>query len=162
MGRNAVPISLHLVNNNAGHKTKKEINERLQREQAMKPKKDDIKPPKWLRPESKKVFKRIANELIELDLLTNVDVDQLATYCDAYIEYVECTKIIDEEGLMVEYTNKAAETNKVPHPLLTKKKALFEQMHKIAGEFGLTTRARASLAIPKRIEEVDPNADLFD
>ena len=37
----------------------------------------------------------------------------------------------------VEYTNKAAETNKVPHPLLTKKKQLHEQMKALAVEFGL-------------------------
>ena len=48
-------------------------------------------------------------------------MNALATYCDAYSDYVECTKIIRQEGLLVEYTNKAAETNKVPHPLLTKK-----------------------------------------
>ena len=51
-------------------------------------------------------------------------MNALATYCDAYSDYVECTKIIREEGLLVEYTNKAAETNKVPHPLLTKEKAI--------------------------------------
>ncbi|MGQ0518440.1 phage terminase small subunit P27 family, partial [Bacillus sp. D-CC] len=81
---------------------------------------------------AKKEFNRISKELMELDLITNVDINALAAYCDAYSDYVECTKIISEEGLMVEYTNKAAETNKVPHPLLTKKKQLHEQMKSLA------------------------------
>ena len=50
----------------------------------------------------------------------------------------------------VEYTNKAAETNKVPHPLLTKKKQLHEQMKALAVEFGLTPSARAKIVIPNR------------
>ncbi|WP_198962479.1 phage terminase small subunit P27 family, partial [Geobacillus sp. FJAT-46040] len=82
-------------------------------------------------------------------LVTNVDVNALALYCDAYANYVKCSQIIEEEGLMVEYTNKAAETNKVPHPLLTKKKQLHEQMKSLAVEFGLTPSSRAKLALPK-------------
>ena len=53
---------------------------------------------------------------------------------------------LSEEGLLVEYTNKA-ETNKVPHPLLTKKKQLHEQMKALAVEFGLTPSARAKIVI---------------
>ncbi|MGQ0455276.1 P27 family phage terminase small subunit, partial [Bacillus sp. SS-TM] len=73
-----------------------------------------------------------------------------------YSDYVACTKIIGEEGLMVEYTNKAAETNKVPHPLLTKKKQLHEQMKSLAIEFGLTPSSRASLAKPKGDDKPKP------
>jgi P27 family predicted phage terminase small subunit len=153
MGRNAKPIHLHLLEGNKNRLTKKEIEQRLEVEKRLQPKKDKIKPPSWLDATAKKEFKRIASELVELDLLTNVDVNALAAYCDAYSNYIECTKIIQEEGLMVEYTNKAAETNKVPHPLLTKKKQLFEQMKAIASEFGLTPAARAKLAIPKEEEK---------
>ena len=49
----------------------------------------------------------------------------------------------------MEYTNKAAETNKVPHPLLTKKKQLHDQMRSLVLEFGLTPSSRARLAMPK-------------
>ncbi|WP_031405284.1 phage terminase small subunit P27 family [Geobacillus vulcani] len=152
MGRNAKPIHLHLLEGNKNRLTKKEIEQRLETEKRLKPKKDKIKPPSWLDDVAKKEFKRIAKELMELDLLTNVDVNALAAYCDAYSDYVKCTQIIQEEGLMVEYTNKAAETNKVPHPLLTKKKQLYEQMRSIASEFGLSPAARAKLAIPKSEE----------
>ena len=62
---------------------------------------------------------------------------------------------------MVEYTNKAAETNKVPHPLLTKKKQLYEQMRSIASEFGLTPTARAKIAIPKREEKPKSEEELL-
>lgn len=150
MGRKAKPIYLHLLEGNKNRLTKTEIDKRLEAEKSMQPKNDRIKPPAWLDSMAKREFKRIAQELMDLDLLTNVDINALAAYCDAYSDYIKCTRIIQEEGLMVEYTNKAAETNKVPHPLLTKKKQLHEQMKSLATEFGLTPSSRASLAKPKR------------
>lgn len=161
MGRKAKPIHLHLLEGNKNRLTKNEIEYRVETEQRLKPKKDKVKPPSWLDPIAKKEFKRIAKELAELDLITNVDVNALAAYCDAYSEYIRCTEIIREEGLMVEYTNKAAETNKVPHPLLTKKKQLHEQMRSIAIEFGLTPSARARLAMPKKEEKPKSEAELL-
>ncbi|MED0676976.1 phage terminase small subunit P27 family [Aneurinibacillus thermoaerophilus] len=153
MGRKAKPIHLHLLEGNKNRLTKKEIEKRVEAEKKIQPKKDNVKPPAWLDAIAKKEFKRIAKELAELDLVTNVDVNALAAYCDAYSDYVKCTKIIQEEGFMVEYTNKAAETNKVPHPLLTKKKQLHEQMKALATEFGLTPSSRAKIAIPKQEEK---------
>lgn len=149
MGRKAMPIQLHLLQGNKNRLTKKEIEQRVEAEKRLKPRANKVKPPAWLSDEAKKEFKRIVKEMQDLDLLTNIDVDALALYCDAYVNYIECTRIIAEEGLMVEYTNKAAETNKVPHPLLTKKKQLHEQMKSLAAEFGLTPAARAKLAIAK-------------
>ncbi|PEO41792.1 phage terminase small subunit P27 family, partial [Bacillus toyonensis] len=128
IGRKAKPINLQVLEGNPNRLTKAEIERRLDAEKQLQAKKDKVIPPKWLAPVAKEEFERIANELLELDVITNIDVNALATYCDAYSDYVGCTKIIQEEGLLVEYTNKAAETNKVPHPLLTKKKQLHEQM----------------------------------
>ncbi|MFD4853649.1 phage terminase small subunit P27 family [Bacillus mycoides] len=148
IGRKAKPIHLHLLEGNTSRLTKEEIDQRLAAEKKLQAKKDKVKPPIWLDSVAKREFKRIAGELLELDVITNIDVNALATYCDAFSDYIECTKIIREEGLLVEYTNKAAETNKVPHPLLTKKKQLHEQMKALAVEFGLTPSARAKIVIP--------------
>ncbi|MGG0754256.1 phage terminase small subunit P27 family [Brevibacillus laterosporus] len=150
LARRAKPLELHLVQGNQSRLTKKEIEERQQAEERLKPKTNKVRPPSWLDKVAKAEFKRLAKELAEIDLVTNVDVNALATYCDAYSDYVQCTKIIQEEGLIVEHTNKAGETNSVPHPLLTKKKQLHDQMRSLAIEFGLTPSARAGLAKPKK------------
>jgi len=149
MPRKAMPIALHLIDGNKNRLTKAEIEARKSAEERLRPKDDKVKPPSWLSKEAKKVFKQIAKELEHTKLITNVDIHALALWCDAYVDYINCTRIIEEEGLMVEYTNKAAETNKVAHPLMTKKKQLAEQMRALASEFGLTPAARAKLAIPK-------------
>lgn len=149
MGRKAVPVDL-LVLRGTKHLTKQEIDARRGAEARLKPKADKLRPPSWLSPIAKREFKRIVKEMEGLGVLTNVDIDALALYVDAYASYIECTRIIEQEGLMVEYTNKAAETNKVAHPLLTKKRQLADQMRMMAVELGLTPAARAKLAMPKR------------
>lgn len=149
MGRKPKPIHLHLLDGNTAKLTKAEIEERQNLEEKISFKKDKIKPPNWLSADAKKVFKKLVKEYETNDLLVNVDVSALSLFCDAYVDYIKCSEIIEEEGLLVEYTNKAAETNKVPHPLLTKKKQLFDQMNKLMGEFGFSPVSRARLAIPQ-------------
>lgn len=155
MGRKAQSVGLHLVKGNPSGLTKAEIAKRQEAEASLRPASNKVRPPKWLGNDAKKEFRRIVREFQNVAdrLLTNVDVDMLAAYCDAYIEYQRCTEIIAREGLMVEYTNKAGETNTVPHPLLGKKKQLFEQMKTCAAEFGLTPSARVRLTLPKEPEK---------
>lgn len=159
MGRKAKPVALHLLQGNKAHLTKGEIDKRLQAEQQFAVATDKIKPPKWLDDTGKKEFKRIVKEMAQTGILTNIDVDMLALYCDALSQYIECSETIRQEGIMVEYTNKAAETNKVPHPLLSKKKQLFEQMKALASEFGFTPAARAKIAIPKQEQKEETKFD---
>ena len=157
MTRKAMPIDLHLVSGNRSRKTKLEIEQRKKAEEAIRPQADKIGPPKWLGRDAKKEFKRLVSELQQVKLVTNVDVYAIARWADAYIDYNKCTAIIASEGLMVEYTNKAAETNRVPHPLLAKKKQLHEQMAKIESDFGMAPASRAKIAMPKK-EEKEPTA----
>lgn len=161
MARKAVPIDLMLIKGNK-HLTKKEIEQRKAVEESLRMRDENIEPPEWLDEIAKQEFERLVDLLKEVRLITEADIHLLATYCDAYSDYLKCTQLIQEEGLMVEYTNKAAETNKVPHPLLTKKKQLFEQMKAVASEFGLSPSARAKLAMPKKEEkEPTPEEKLF-
>jgi P27 family predicted phage terminase small subunit len=159
MGRSAKPVMLQLLEGNKGKYSKAQLEERLEAEQSIQPNNDKIEAPNWLSPFARKEFKKLVEELLAVDLITNVDVNALAFYCDAFDKYVKCTKLIKKEGLMVEYTNKAAETNKVPHPLLTKQKALFEQMKSLSIEFGLTPAARVKIAITKQNQKPEPTTD---
>lgn len=155
MGKKAKPIDLLLIEGKK-HLTKKEIEERKAREQAIKPRAEKITVPNWLCEIATEEFNRQVDLLKEVELITEADIMQLATYCDAYANYIKCTEIINQEGFMIKHTNKSGETNKVSHPLLTKKKQLFEQMKAMAIEFGLTPSSRAKIALPKQ-EEKEPN-----
>ncbi|PFV26776.1 phage terminase small subunit P27 family, partial [Bacillus cereus] len=79
IGRKAKPIHLHLLEGNTNRLTKDEIEQRLKAEKQLQAKKDKVKPPTWLDSIAKKEFRRIAGELLELDVITNIDVNALAT-----------------------------------------------------------------------------------
>ena len=80
------PIEL-VVAKGRKHLTKAEIENRKNSE--IKAKKDNIKPPKNLTKDEKKEFKKIADELIELDIMSNLDCNSLAMYIRAYKNYVK-------------------------------------------------------------------------
>ena len=100
MGRKAKPIHLHILEGNTNRLTKEEMKQRLESEKRWKAKSDKVRPPTWLDSVAKKEFKRIAGELLELEVMTNIDVNALALYCDAYADYMACTKIIQEEDCL--------------------------------------------------------------
>lgn len=152
MGRKSMPAHIHLVNGKS-HMSKAELERRKVAEESMDFKDDAIKAPHWLRKDAKKYFTKIVKEFEGTGLLKNVDVNAIALYADALHDYVTFTRIIEEDGYMISQTNKAGATNSIPHPLLTKKTAAFQQMSKIMSEFGLTASARASLAKSMTVEE---------
>ena len=158
MPRRAKSIHLHLLDKKK-HLTKEEISQRMEAEAALRPDSDKVKPPTWLSKDAKKEFKFLAQALLDIKQMTNTDVHMLAVYCDAYVEYVECGRIVDAEGIILEYTNTAGETNKIAHPALTKKKAAFDIMSKIAAEYGFTPSSRARIAIPKKPQKAPSDFD---
>jgi len=149
MGRNAKPIELVLLNGKS-HKTKKEIEHRKQHE--IKPPKNRIESPEWLCDVAKKEWDEIQGDLIELGLLSNIDVNQLAIYCDAYAKYIDATGKINKFGLVIKHTNKSGATNVVTNPHVQIAGKYADLINKFSNEFGLTPSSRAKIAIPKKEE----------
>ena len=51
------------------------------------------KPPTWLRDTiAKKEFKRIVHEFRDIEVIGNLDLNNLAGYCNAYSFYIQATK----------------------------------------------------------------------
>lgn len=157
MGRNAKPVSLHLVGGNKSRKTKKELEERQAAEERLRPPADKVRPPTWLSKDAKKIFRRIVKDLEETDLLTNVDVHPLAVYCDAVVQHAAATRILEEEGL----TSIGANGQKVQHPAVLVATKYAGLIAKYTSKFGFDPAARASLAMPAPKEDESP-ATPFD
>lgn len=153
MGRNPKPVQLHLLEGNKNRLTKDEIDKRQKAEESLTFASDNIRPPTWLNAEAKKVFKKLVKDFESTGLLVNVDSYALSMFCDAYSDYIRFTAIIVEEGDMLEYTNKGSETNRIPHPLFTKKNHAFVQMDKMMGKFGLSPVDRAKLVVSLQTED---------
>lgn len=151
-GRRAMPIDLLLINGNKNKLTKSEIDQRKKAEAKIKPSTDKVRPPSWLSAAGKREFRKLVMELQQTELITNVDVNQLAAYCRVYERYVELqagTPAVDEIGdpkldeegnPIIEYNEKAIDT-------------YLKHLKTLAVEFGLTPSARAKIAMPKKEEK---------
>lgn len=153
MSRRVIPVSVQVAKGNPNRLTKSEIQARQEAEEKLKPNADNIKPPSWLDQIAKNEWNRVAKELEELNILTNVDIAALGMYCDAYSKYQFATKKINEEGMFIEYTNKAGATNVVEHPAVKAQVKYADLIKKLCGEFGLTPSSRAKITLPKQEEE---------
>ena len=149
MSRKVIPVSVQLAKGNPNRLTKAEIKARQEAEESFKPGNDNIKLPGWLDKEGKKEWERIVKDLEELNILTNVDITALGMYCDAYSKYQLATKKINEEGMFIEYTNKAGATNIIEPPAVKAQVKYADLIKKLCSEFGLTPSARAKITLPK-------------
>lgn len=147
MSKKAIPINIQVAKGNPNNLTKAEIKRRQTNEEKLKPNTDSIRAPSWLDEKALEEWERIAGELEELELLTNVDLSILAIYCDAYSKYLLATETIESQGMFMEYTNKGGATNVIEHPSVKAQIKYSDLMRKIGIEFGLTPASRAKIAI---------------
>lgn len=140
------PIEL-VVAKGKKHLTKAEIEARKNSE--IKAKSDNIKPPKNLTKEEKKEFKKIAKELVELDIMSNLDCNSLGMYIRAYGNYVKIS-----ESLMNMDPVKDFDTY---NKLSILEDRYTKQCRSHAIDLGLTISSRCKLVVPKPPEEPKKN-----
>lgn len=128
------------------HLTKEEKEERKQCEDKIKElAKDKIRPPTYLNPKAKKIFKIIVKDLEPLGLLANVDVFLLGILSDCIEKYIRVTEKIDKEDLQKKHTNKFGATNEIENPLIKTQLKYAEMIKKYSNEFGLSVAARLKI-----------------
>lgn len=147
------PINL-VVNNGKKHLTKAEIEERKASE--VKAHADKINYPAYLPKDLRKEFKNIADELIRIEIMSNLDVDALARYLIAQKEWLKIAKIMDElspiivkEDISI-INDQYTELSKVMD-------RFFKQCRSAASDLGLTISSRCKLVVPKTEKEVPKN-----
>jgi P27 family predicted phage terminase small subunit len=169
MGRAKQPVNLLVLKGNK-NLTKKEIKERGAQE--VKAPSDNIKPPKYLPTKLKKEFKKIANELVEIGIMTNLDVDALARFLLAQQMYIEVTENLLKIKSVIEVPNMVKNefgekvqdgTKEVANPefseILINQDKLFKQCRSAAGDLGLTISSRCRLVMPKGKEDNKPKTE---
>jgi P27 family predicted phage terminase small subunit len=144
MGRPRQPVEL-VAFKGKKHLTKAEIEER--KAQEVKAANDKVEPPSYLREEMKEEFMEIANELLDIGIMTNLDVDALARFLIAKTLYLEVTnKLLEQPELMI--------TEK---DIVSTQDKLFKQSRVAATDLGLTISSRCKLVVPKTKEEKPKN-----
>lgn len=99
-------------------------------------------PPKYLAPDAKAIWRRLAPQLKKLHLFTSVDRDMLGAYCTALARAKEADAAITEHGMTYETVNQQGETVVKRRPETA---IIVEQLRlakALAAEFGLTPSSR--------------------
>lgn len=144
MARPRQPVEL-LVMKGKKHLTKEEIANRKATE--VKAPADKVRAPSYLPKDLKKEFNKLAKELLEIEIMTNLDIDALARFVIARKMYLEITnKILENPMAMV-----------VDKDIVTTQDKLFKQCRSAASDLGLTISSRAKLVVPKAPDEKPVN-----
>lgn len=140
MARPRQPIDL-LLYKGKKNLTKEEIEERQAQE--VKAPSDKVKPPSYLDKDLKKEFRQISNELVQIGIMSNLDVDALARFLIAKKMYLDVTNnLLELDPLDEKYS-----------VLLINQDKLFKQCRQSASDLGLTISSRCKLVIPKTENE---------
>lgn len=109
-----------------------------------------ISAPEYLSTEQKQKFYRIADELVGLNIMCNLDCDALARYLIAEDAYLSVTQILAETDIgdvgILGYSK-----------LVTIQDKYFKQCRGLASDMGLTISGRCRLVVPKAEEHPKEN-----
>ena len=134
-GRKPTPTSLKLLQGNPGR--------RPIRGDEPKPPASQPTCPAHLSPTAKAEWKRLAQSLNAIGLLTQVDRAALAAYCQCYGRWVEAERKLAETPVIL----KTPAGYVQPSPWLSISTKQLELMAKFMAEIGLTPSSRSRLAI---------------
>lgn len=150
MGRNKEPVSL-IIAKGKTHLTKEEIEKRSKLEVIAG--NDGITPPGHLSASQKKEFEKIAKELIKINIISNLDVEALASYIIAKDHYVRCNKLVKKIKPDIYNIDEFEQATKIQD-------RAYRQMLAASKELGLTIGSRCKLTLPSQKEE--PKKNKFD
>ena len=129
--------------------------------------------PSWLPASAKTEWKRIVEQLSDLDMLRSTDQAALAAYCVSYARWMKAEQLVTKEG----QTTKQPLVDKTGLPLLDPKgKVLYKiirhpatiiakderaSMLKAASLFGFDPSSRSRVQLPEQ-KDTDAEHDTFD
>ncbi|HFV9291653.1 MULTISPECIES: phage terminase small subunit P27 family [Serratia] len=125
--------------------------------------KNEPKPPSGVPPtpkhfdkQGKYWFKRMAEELDALGVMSQLDARALELLVEAYTEYRHHCEVLDQEG----YSYKTDEGLVKPHPQAAMKADVWKRMRGMLGEFGMTPSSRSKVNTTGP-DQVDPMAEFM-
>ncbi len=144
-GRKSKPTEVKELEGNPGKRALNEFEP--------KPKKKAPKCPIWLDAEAKKEWRRVAKQLEELGVLTEVDMAAFAGYCEAYARWKEAEEFISKHGTIVK--TPSGYWQQVPQVSIAQ--TYLKIMIKFCEQFGLTPSSRSRIVADKGFNDcLDP------
>ena len=160
-GRKPHPAALMELKNGQERLTQDALQKRLENEPV--PKSFKLRPPAWLCDEAKKEWRRIVKLFSEMDIpiLSDLDVNALAMYCDAVVTYKKAIEKVREQTEV--YVTKDNPSKPMINPWLKVARDAAAQVKQLGDVLCLdpVSRARAGMG-KKSTPKNDPNGELFD
>ena len=113
--------------------------------------------PEHLGPEAKREWRRLAPQLARLGLLSKIDREALALFCQAWARWVEAEEALKRYGVMVKSPNGFP----MQSPYLAVANKAMEQMRALLAEFGMSPSSRTRVHATPQIDEDDPMEQLL-
>ncbi len=160
MARPRQPIDL-IVAKGRKHLTREEYSGRKKAEVVAPA--DNIRAPDFLSKKEQEKFEKIAAELMELKIMSNLDCDVLARYIKAEAEYVKVTKQLQKIKFLPDKNSTAGMEEQLAKQyerynyLSRIQNRLMKACNENARELGLTISSRCKLVIPREKEEKPEN-----
>lgn len=148
------PIDL-LVRTGRKHFTKQEIKQRIDQERRVLGPTGNITPPSYLTTAQKREFNEISAQLVELNMFSELDLDNLARYLDSKFQYFEVVKGLKKTKptSVIETDNgKQIVPNEHHASLVRTKNMLFKECRAAARDLGLDISSQMKLSIPKEVK----------
>lgn len=147
----------------AGNLTREAKDRKQLEEQAVKTGAEDIfKTPSWLVDKiAKEEYKRILKDLRKIEIVGNLDLANLAGYCNAYSLYRKATMQLSDQDLIVVKVSAGGARYDAENPLIMVQKKYAEEMRKFASMCGLTIDSRLKAAVMKVDRTEDEIEDEF-
>lgn len=143
MARPRQPTDLLLVKGKK-HLTKEEIAKRKSSE--VKAPADKVRAPSYLPDDLKKEFRKLSKDLLDIEIMTNLDIDALARFIISRKMYLDLTqKILENNDLLLDKDTIGIQDK------------LFKQCRSAASDLGLTISSRCKLVVPKKEEKKEPS-----
>jgi P27 family predicted phage terminase small subunit len=113
--------------------------------------------PTHLGSEAKREWRRLAPQLARLGLLSKIDREALALFCQAWARWVEAEEALKRYGVMVKSPNGFP----MQSPYLAVANKAMEQMRALLAEFGMSPSSRTRVHATPQIDEDDPMEQLL-
>lgn len=146
MARPRQPVKL-LEFKGKKHLTKEEIRQREASE--VKPVPKGIKPPAYLSDSQKKLFRKLAKQLSQLEIMGETDNDALARLVIAQERFEEANEIMNK----VDFFDDEKQYEVASHVYAKR----LDELRKLASDLGLTISSRCKLVVPKAPEKKTEN-----
>lgn len=148
-GRPPKPTALKLLEGDRG-KGRRPLN----KDEPIPPQ-GEVKCPTWLLPEAKKEWKRLAPTLEAMGVLTMVDLQAFAGYCQAYARWKEAEEFVAQHGSI--FKTPSGYVQQVPQVSIAQQN--LKIMQSLGSEFGLSPATRARIIAAGSSSESNMNQD---